>query len=94
VPKTGFAAQHLDEYLTIEEVAQRLKVKKKTIQNKMAAGIFQEGVHYFRPYGLSSRFKWSAIIAWLEGCESRAQKDGDIIPMAKGYTLGEPNRVE
>ena len=38
-----------EEYLTIEELAARLKVKPKTIKNKMASGIFRRGVHYFSP---------------------------------------------
>ena len=41
----------VEEYLTIKEVAARLKLKPKTVQNKMAAGIFKEGIHYFRPEG-------------------------------------------
>jgi len=35
----------MEEYLTIAEVAERLKVKPKTLKNKMAAGIFKRGVH-------------------------------------------------
>jgi len=45
----------VEEYLTIAEVAARLKVKPKTVKNKMAAGIFQRGVHYFSPPGLGPR---------------------------------------
>jgi hypothetical protein len=41
----------VDEYLTIAEVAARLKIKPKTVKNKMAAGIFRCGVHYFSPAG-------------------------------------------
>lgn len=32
----------------------------------MASGVFRKGVHYFSPKGLGSRFKWSAVVAWLE----------------------------
>ena len=39
----------MEEYLTIAEVAARLKIKPKTIKNKMAAGIFRRGVHFFSP---------------------------------------------
>ena len=45
----------MEEYLTITELAARLKVKPKTVKNKMAAGIFQRGVHYFSPPGLGPR---------------------------------------
>ena len=36
-----------EEYLTIDELSNRLKIQPKTIKNKMAAGIFQKGIHYF-----------------------------------------------
>ena len=57
---------HGEEYLTITEVAARLKVTPKTVRNKMAAGVFRKGVHYFRRNGLGTRFKWGAVVAWLE----------------------------
>jgi len=77
-----------EEYLTITEVAVRLKVKPKTIKNKMASGIFRKGVHYVSPRGLRPRFKWSAIVAWLEGTEDQPAQDGKgAIPMARGYFL-------
>lgn len=77
------------EYLTLEEVAQRLSWDEKTVRNKMAAGIFKRGLHYFSPPGIRPRFKWSAIVAWLEGEERAAsEKPTDAIPMARGYRLG------
>lgn len=77
-----------EEYLTITELAARLKVKPKTIKNKMVSGIFRRGVHYVSPRGLRPRFKWSAIVAWLEGIEDQPTQDGKgAIPMARGYFL-------
>jgi hypothetical protein len=79
-----------EEYLTIGEIAARLKLSPKTVKNKMAAGILRKGVHYFSPLGMGPRFKWSAIIAWLEQAEvAPSQSDTDSIPMARGYRLGE-----
>jgi hypothetical protein len=76
----------VDEYLTIAEVAARLKIKPKTIKNKMAAGIFRRGVHYFSPAGLGPRFKWSAVVVWLEQSENPTMKSGDdSIPMPRHY---------
>jgi hypothetical protein len=70
----------MEEYVTVAELAARLKLSKKSVQNKIALGDFRPGVHYFRPKGMAPRFKWSAIVAWMEG--------GDIdIPMARGYAL-------
>ena len=78
-----------EEYLTIEELSARLKLKPKTVKNKMASGIFRRGVHYFSPVGLGPRFKWSAIVAWLEERETPvAEQIADSIPMARGYLLG------
>ena len=79
----------MDEYLTISEVAARLKIKPKTIKNKMAAGIFRRGVHYFSPVGLGPRFKWSAVVQWLEQSEETAT-ESDSIPMPRSYRLREP----
>lgn len=74
----------MPEYLTLDELAARLKLKKKTIKNKMAAGVFQKGVHYFSPEGIGPRFKWSVVQAWLEGAASQEQSG---IPMREGYSL-------
>jgi hypothetical protein len=77
-----------EEYLTISEVAERLKLTPKTVKNKMAAGMFQKGVHYFSRSGMGPRFKWTAVVAWMEADESASQIEGDSIPMARGYQLG------
>jgi hypothetical protein len=82
----------MEEYLTISEVALRLKVKPKTIKNKMAAGLFKRGVHYFRPSGMNPRFKWSAVVEWLERQEPTPVNENSI-PMARGYMLGEGNEA-
>lgn len=67
-------------YLTIAEVAALLRVKPKTLRNKVAAGIFREGEHFFRKPGLGPRWKRAAVVSWLEGRAS----EGEIIPMARG----------
>jgi hypothetical protein len=82
-----------EEYLTIEELSARLKIKPKTVKNKMASGIFRKGTHFFSPPGLGPRFKWSAVVAWLEEPEAiTAQAEPDSIPMARGYRLGNGNK--
>lgn len=79
-----------EEYLTIAEVAGRLKVKPKTVKNKMASGIFRRGVHYFSPPGIGPRFKWSAVVAWLEQTQKPdVEEEGDSIPMPRNYRLRE-----
>ena len=86
-----------EEYLTISELAARLKLKPKTIKNKMVNGTFIKGLHYFSPNGIGPRFKWSAVVAWLEAGEqeqAKATDNGDGIPMAKGYFLGSNHPTE
>jgi len=86
------ASMNTEDYLTIKELAARLKLKPKTVKNKMVNGTFVKGVHYFSPDGMGPRFKWSAIVAWLEAGEQeqvKATDNGDGIPMARGYNLGE-----
>lgn len=79
-----------EEYLTIAEIAARLKVKPKTVKNKMASGIFTKGIHYFSPQGLGPRFKWSAVVAWLEETQKpEAEEEGDSIPMPRCYRFRE-----
>ena len=81
-----------EEYLTVAELAQRLKLSRKSVQNKMASGIFRKGVHFFSPPGIGPRFKWSAVVTWLEESqESASENDDDSIPMARGYQLGGPS---
>jgi hypothetical protein len=92
------ATQATKEYLSISELARRLSWEEKTVKNKMEEGIFQKGVHYFNPRGIRPRFKWSAIVAWLEETDRQAKQSpvgsnpqsGGAIPMARGYLLGEP----
>ena len=80
----------MEEYLTIGELAERLKLKPKIVKNKMAAGIFRKGIHFFSPQGLGPRFKWSAVVAWLEHTqEPEAESDDDSIPMPRSYRLRE-----
>jgi hypothetical protein len=80
-----------EEYLTIEELSARLKIKPKTIKNKMASGLFRKGIHYFSPQGLGPRFKWSAVVVWLEQSqEPQTVTDDDSIPMPRSYRLKQP----
>jgi hypothetical protein len=79
----------MEEYLTITELSARLKIKPKTVKNKMAAGYFRRGVHYFSPSGLGPRFKWSAV-AWWEQTESPPTENDDVsILMPRSYRLNE-----
>lgn len=55
-----------DEYLTVSEVSSRLKLSPKTVRNRMHDGTWRRGEVWFSPRGLAPRFKWSALVQWLE----------------------------
>lgn len=76
----------MEEYLTIAEVAALLKLSAKSVQNKMAQGLFVEGIHYFRRAGIRPRFKAAAVKRWLE--EEGKPGVGSGIRMLRGYVLG------
>jgi hypothetical protein len=84
----------MDEYLKIPEPAALLRISPRTLRNKMSAGVFRLGVHYFSPPGLGPRFKRRAIVSWIEQSEQEAANESmgesDSIPMARGYELGKP----
>ncbi len=83
-----------EEYLTIDALGKRLALEPKTVRNKMANRTFIKGIHYFSPNGMRPRFKWSAVVAWMEAGEQKqveATDNGNGIPMAKGYYLGSNN---
>jgi len=55
------------EYVTTAEVAARLRLSPRSIRERIRTGIFQRGKHFFEPSGSARRWKWSAIVAWMEG---------------------------
>lgn len=76
------------DYLTIAEAALILKVTPKRVMNMMCAGVFVEGVHFFRPRGLRPRFKASAIKDYIEGKDQPQQTN--VIQLRKGSVLRIP----
>jgi hypothetical protein len=58
-----------DEYLTVAELGARLKLTRKTVRNRMYDGTWRKGEHWFAPKGIRPRFRWAAIVAWLEAPE-------------------------
>jgi len=71
-----------EEYPTTAEVAHRLRLSPKTLRNKVAAGIFREGEHFFRRPGLGPRWRWERVVAWLED-EGQDQQEGEAVPLAE-----------
>jgi hypothetical protein len=58
-----------EEYLTVNELAGRLKLTPKTVRNRMYDGTWRRGVHWFRRPGIRPRFLWSRIVGWLQAEE-------------------------
>src|SRR6266481_4770636 len=65
------AARGGEEYLTVAEVAARLRLSPKTVRNRMYDGTWRRGEQWFSRPGIGPRFKWSAIVRWLEGGEGQ-----------------------
>jgi hypothetical protein len=78
-----------EQYLTIAEVAAQLKVSPKRVRNLMCAGVFKQGIHFFRPAGLGARFKQSALTQYIEG--NQKPKDSNLIELKKGSVLRIPS---
>jgi len=55
----------MEEYLTINELSQRIKMKPGSIRNLMSSGKLILNVHYVKPTPKKILFMWSAIEAWL-----------------------------
>jgi hypothetical protein len=79
-----------EEYLTLEQLAQRLGWKPKTVQNKMTGknAIFKRGIHFDSPPGMPTLFRWSAVLAIY-----RFDGESPIPTAAAGARLPE-NRVK
>lgn len=69
------------EYLTTAEAAELLRLKPKTLRNKVLAGVFREGHHFYRKAGLGPRWKREALVLWLESTE---------LPDVDEFSLAQP----
>lgn len=76
-----------EQLLTIDEVAAWLKINKGGVRQLMARNHLRRGVHYFRPPGLSTRFKENALKDWLDEREQKNAESDSSIKMVKGYRM-------
>src|SRR5438046_9237024 len=72
----GSDAARPEEYLTVAEVAARLKLNPKTVRNRMYDGTWRRGEHWFSRPGIGPRCRWSALVRWLEGGASLGRDAG------------------
>jgi hypothetical protein len=59
----GNEAGH-EEYLTVRQVAERIKYREQTLRNMMSARVFKRGIHYFKRRRRVV-FLWSSVEQWL-----------------------------
>jgi hypothetical protein len=74
--------QHPSEYMTTREAGELLRLSPKSLRNKIAAGIFREGVHFHTRRGIGLRWIQSALISWLEGTDQNESSE-DRLPLAQ-----------
>ena len=54
------------EFLTVSELAQRIKYSPQTLYNMISSKKFVKGQHYIKPSRRKILFIWSGILVWLE----------------------------
>lgn len=69
----------MEEYLTTEELSNRIKMAPGTIRNLVWKKSFQENVHYVKPTGRKLLFVWSACQNWLHGDLQRPSQKENLI---------------
>lgn len=57
----------MEEYLTTEELSQRIKMAPGTIRNLVWKGELVKDVHYLKPTSRKLLFVWSSVQKWLHG---------------------------
>jgi|GEM_PF-3153766 len=73
-----------DEYLTVAELAERIKFSRQTIYNMVSARRLVMGRHYFKPTRKKILFVWSAVKAWIERDEiNGVNETGDHAEVSK-----------
>jgi hypothetical protein len=69
-------------YLTTEELSQRIKYDPRTIRERLKDSVLLEGVHYIRPFGgRKILFIWEAVERDMALPSGEA---ADVIAMANG----------
>ena len=68
-------------FLTVEELAERIKYEPRYIREQLKDRVFFEGVHYVRPFGRKILFLWEAVESEMLAGAAVA---GDAIPLRAG----------
>ena len=70
------------EYMTTKEAGELLRLSPKSLRNKIALKIFEEGVHFHTRQGIGLRWVRSALVAWLLGDDKGDAGKGNL-PLAQ-----------
>lgn len=68
------------EYLSLDELVERIPYRAQTIRNLMSQGVLREGIHFFKPTQRKVIFKWSAICRWIGG---KDRDEDQTIPLGR-----------
>jgi hypothetical protein len=72
-----------DDLMTTREAARLLRYDSpKTLRKKIAAGVFREGVHFYKRRGMQYRWIRAGLYAYLRGDAVRVE---DIPRLASGH---------
>ena len=73
------------EFLTTEELSERIKYDERYIREHLKDSVFLEGIHYIRPFGRRKiLFIWGAIEKEMM---KSLQPDLQVIPLAAGGAI-------
>ncbi len=68
--------------MTMAELADHLRVSKRTIERRMQTGTLREGTHYVRAFDLPPRFIREAIEREIEGVRDPRARQHAVNPAA------------
>ena len=71
----------MEEYLTTDELSERIKMAPGTIRNLVWKKKFRENIHYVKPTEKKLLFIWSSVETWLfsgSDCPSNSMTEKDL----------------
>lgn len=69
----------MEEYLTTQELSDRIKMAPGSIRNLVWKNTFTEGVHFVKPTKRKLLFVWSACENWLYGQTQKTTSENGLI---------------
>jgi len=75
----------MEEYLTTDELCERIKYQRQTVYNLIHKKIFIQGKHFLKPTPKKILFRWSEIKTWI-GEDPDSNQESARIPVMEGRT--------